>query len=189
MLIRRAQRGDAGALDDLARQVLPRLRRWARTHVAGDDDADDVAQTALIAAMRAIASFDFRAQIHTWLYRILRRCAADHFRANRRRTALAERHMALASYEWTPPSEPDVDAERIGARVRECFRNLPARQREVFDLVELQGVTADDVAAMLNIAPPTVRVHLLRARRTLRRLIIEMDPALAEDRNGMHDGA
>jgi len=64
---------------------------------------------------------------------------------------------------------------------RSFFSQLPERQREVFDLVELQGYTAVEAAEMLAMSASTVRVHLLRARRTLRARIMERHPALAED--------
>jgi RNA polymerase sigma factor (sigma-70 family) len=82
-------------------------------------------------------------------------------------------------------AEPEV-LRRIGGSeavevARAFFSELPERQREVFDLVELQGYTATEAAEMLVMSPSTVRVHLLRARRTLRTRIMEQHPALAED--------
>ncbi len=64
---------------------------------------------------------------------------------------------------------------------RAFFSQLPERQREVFDLLELQGYNATEAAEMLGMSASTVRVHLLRARRTLRARIMEQHPALAED--------
>ena len=52
------------------------------------------------------------------------------------------------------------------------FRELPRRQREVFDLVELQGMTAPRAAELLGIRPATVRVNLFKARAALRRRLI-----------------
>ena len=188
VLIRRAQRGDRAALDEVARAVLPLLRRWARTHVAAADDADDVAQIALIAATRHLAGFDHRSGLDTWLYRIVRRCAADHFRTVRRRDRLAERDAARPADAWTTgDSAEDLDLRRAAGTVRREFRRLPARQREVFDLVDLQGFAAEEVAAMLGLAAPTVRVHLLRARRALRSIMLETEPAFVEDRGGLQD--
>jgi DNA-directed RNA polymerase specialized sigma24 family protein len=65
--------------------------------------------------------------------------------------------------------------------VRGTLGILPARQREVFDLVDLQGYTPADAAAMLEMIGTPVRVHLLRARRRLRTRILEMHPHIVED--------
>jgi DNA-directed RNA polymerase specialized sigma24 family protein len=61
------------------------------------------------------------------------------------------------------------------------FQELPWRQREVFDLVELQGFDAAHVAELLDIEPVTVRAHLFKARRRLRASILETRPELVED--------
>jgi RNA polymerase sigma-70 factor (ECF subfamily) len=154
--------------------------------VAGEDDADDVAQAALIAATRHIGAFDGRASLDTWLYRITRRCAADHFRRVRRLGLLASAMPPL------PVTEIDFDASVLDARraatvVMREFHRLPGRQREVFDLVDVQGRAAEEVAEVLRLAPSTVRVHLLRARRALRRIMLETEPALSEDLGGLRD--
>jgi DNA-directed RNA polymerase specialized sigma24 family protein len=58
---------------------------------------------------------------------------------------------------------------------------LPARQREVFDLIDLQGYSPAEAAHLLAMNGTTVRVHLLRARRRLRTRILEMHPHIMED--------
>ena len=67
----------------------------------------------------------------------------------------------------------------VGART--SCAELRERQREVCERVELQGYAPAEVADMLVMNASTVRVHLLRARRTLRARIVERHPALAED--------
>lgn len=76
--------------------------------------------------------------------------------------------------------EAAVDRDRLLARVRASFRSLTPRQREVFQLVELEGWTAVEAAGQLEIAPATARVLLLRARRTIREDILRTDPELVE---------
>ena len=58
---------------------------------------------------------------------------------------------------------------------------LPERQRLVFDLVELQGYAASEVAEMLDIAAVSVRAHLFKARRALRTRILQDTPELAKE--------
>jgi RNA polymerase sigma-70 factor (ECF subfamily) len=184
VIVRRAQRGDSVALDHVARALLQVSRRWARTHVPDPDDADDVAQAAVIAALRALASFRAHARLETWFYRIVRRCAADHHRRVRSQARLLDRQAALAAGH-TALEQVDPDVERNAALVRVAFHELPGRQREVFDLIELQGRTTDDVATLLSVAPATVRVHLMRARQTLRQRILDRTPACVQDHDGL----
>jgi RNA polymerase sigma factor (sigma-70 family) len=61
------------------------------------------------------------------------------------------------------------------------LEELSDRQREVFDLVDLQGIAAVEVGAMLGMEPVTVRSHLFRARRAIRKRILESHPELVED--------
>ena len=62
-----------------------------------------------------------------------------------------------------------------------AFHELPSRQREVFDLVELQGVPATEAAEMLGIRATSVRGNLFKARRNLRRRILTVWPDVGED--------
>jgi RNA polymerase sigma-70 factor, ECF subfamily len=64
------------------------------------------------------------------------------------------------------------------------FRELPARQREVFYLADLEGFAPVEIAERLGMNPTTVRAHLFRARRALRARLLERHPEIAEERNG-----
>jgi RNA polymerase sigma-70 factor (ECF subfamily) len=82
-----------------------------------------------------------------------------------------------------PPPDPGDLADRsdlIGV-VRTFFRELPPRQREVFDLGDLQGLPSVEIAERLGIEPVSVRAHLFKARRALRKRILEHHPELAEE--------
>lgn len=175
---RRAQRGDELALERLLRAVRPRVFRWALIYTGSPDDAEDVAQAALLRAQSALAGFGFHARVTTWLYSITRSVAADARRTRRRRTAL----LATQVYEAPRSREESIDSQRLVELVRAHFAQLPVRQREVFDLVDLQGHTPAEVAEMLALNPATVRVHLLRARRTVRERMLQLRPALVADR-------
>ena len=177
---RRAQRGDELALGRLLHAVRPRVYRWALVHTGAADDAEDITQAVLLRAQRRIGDFNFAARFTTWLYSVTRSVAADWRRTNRRRSELlmhrTDETMPVPQREATP------DEQRLVALIREHFAALPVRQREVFDLVDLQGQSPSEVAAMLALDPATVRVHLMRARRTIRARILERHAALVEDR-------
>ncbi len=182
LLIRRAQRGEPGAFDDLIRQNYRLIHRWALVKTGDADDAEDVTQRVLIQLFKKLGTFRGRSSFHSWLYRITSNAAGE---LHRRRGA---RERAVAKWEekrGEESAEPAVLGRIAGSEAAEVarafFSELPERQREVFDLVELQGYSAAEAAEMLVMNASTVRVHLLRARRTLRARIIERHPALAED--------
>ncbi len=64
--------------------------------------------------------------------------------------------------------------------MRRFFAELPEKQREVFDLADLQGYRSSEVAEMLQMNPTTVRGHLFRARRSIRKKILQSNPTLVE---------
>lgn len=80
-----------------------------------------------------------------------------------------------------PDPSSRMEARDAAALVRRLLRDLTATQRQVFDLVDLQGYRPAEAADVIGMNQKTLRVHLHRARRTLRRALIEADPALAEE--------
>lgn len=172
----RARGGDEAAFRELVTRCYPRIHRWALQRMADPDDADDVVQDVLVRLHRTLRRFRGDSRLTTWLYQVTRNVAIDHQRRRARRREVHERH-GRQSAEAAAVAEAPAQLERDDtmAAVRVAFDALPARQREVFDLVDLQGYPAVTAAEMLALDPGTVRVHLFRARRTVRRAILEMD--------------
>lgn len=179
--VARARGGDRAALEEVLRSVHPLVYRWALARTGDPTRADDLAQEALIRVVRRIGSFRGEARFTSWLYRIVANVATDQARRERRRDTGKE---ALEMLETTPSRPPDperaLDRARLLDRVRRSFLGLTERQREIFDLAELQGFEAAEVGELLGIAPSTVRVTLLRARRIVREEILRTDPELVE---------
>ena len=179
-LVRRVRGGHSGAFDELARRVRDRVRVWARRVVEDDDDAEDVAQLVLVRVHERIDEFEDRSRFGTWLYRITRNVALERRRVEARRGALLSRRIAEVD---EPPQEHTsdaADADRLHRLVATYFDELTPRQREVFELIELRGVPAPEVAVRLAIDQSTVRVLLLRARRAIRSRMLEQHPDLLE---------
>jgi RNA polymerase sigma-70 factor (ECF subfamily) len=175
-MVRGAQRGDAAALSRLLELVRPRVYRWAIVQTGSADEAEDLAQETLLRATRKLHDFAFAARFTTWLHAIMRSAAADWRRTRRRRDALLRERAG-------PPAmtrQPEPAAALLDI-VRASLDELTARQREVFDLVDLQGHTPAEAAGLLDMNATTVRVHLLRARRQLRTRILESHPHIVED--------
>ena len=180
-LVGRARTGNAAAFDALARRVRDRVTQWARQVVVDDDDAEDVAQLVLVRLHQRLGEFEGRSRFVSWLYRITRNVALERRRLDARRDALLARDAAMAVETIAADSGDVSDATRIQALLVAQFDALPARQREVFELVELRGISAADAARALGIEASTVRVLLLRARRTIRARMLAQHPTLLED--------
>jgi RNA polymerase sigma-70 factor (ECF subfamily) len=180
-LVARAREGNAAAFDELARRVRGRVRQWARRVVDDHDDAEDVAQLVLVRLHERLHEFEGRSQFGSWLYRITRNVALERQRGHIRRTSLLKREVAAVSDINAAPDHEITDAGAIRQLIAKHFESLPPRQREVFELVDLRGIPAPDVARQLGIDASTVRVLLLRARRTIRTKMLAQHPHLLED--------
>ena len=77
--------------------------------------------------------------------------------------------------------ERRVDRERMGEMITVFVRDLPQRQREVFQMSELQGLSSPEIGKILDLEPGSVRAALLKARRSLRLKILEKHPEFVEE--------
>ena len=182
-VLERARRGDDDALEALVRAAYPAVRRWTLVQTGDAAEADDLTQDVLIRMIQKLDSFHGDAQFGTWLYSVTRNAATDRFRKQARRRRLATAPTAFEDLVPTGPEDPMKAVERreVSSLVRLFFAELPDRQREVFDLVELQGLSAAEASEMLGIEPVSVRANLFKARKRLRTRILEARPEVAED--------
>ena len=182
-LVERARGGDETALRALVEHVYPAVHRWALVHTGDPMEADDLTQDVLVQMIRKIESFHGDARFSTWLYSVTRNAATDRFRKRARRTRIVEDPKAHLELLPRGPADPAKEAERreLGDILGVYFNELPERQREILDLVELQGIPSVEVAQMLGIEAVSVRAHLFKARRRLRERILKTRPELVED--------
>ncbi|WP_428278383.1 RNA polymerase sigma factor [Candidatus Palauibacter sp.] len=170
-LAERAGKGERGARERLAGALRPLVCRWALIMTGDPDDAEDVAQLVLMKALNSIASFDGRSRVTSWVYRITRNASLDHQRAKRREQRLTEKAEWFAEAQAPELEDPldEIELKRTLRLIRALVTELPMMQREVFDLVDLQGLRPKEAARLLGMNPNTLRVHLLRARRRMRK--------------------
>jgi RNA polymerase sigma-70 factor, ECF subfamily len=180
-LVFRAGAGDVAAFTALVTALHPTVHRWALIFADDPDEADDIVQDAFVSMHLKLAQFQGDAPLEAWLYRIVRRAAGQRRRTARRRLRLAASAPARPERDvyLTDPGAR-VDRQRAAAQVRAFFGRLPERQREIFDLVDLQGYDPSEVAAMTGIKPATVRANLFKARAAVRAHLIARHPGARE---------
>lgn len=131
-------------------------------------DAEEVLQSAYLSILEGRARFDGRSTFRTWLFAVVRNIAA---RARRRRWLESrEPWRALLGASAPDPVEP-VLAEERGARVRRALGTLPARQREVLDLVFFHEMTVEEAAEVMGVSIGTARTHYHRGKLRLLALL------------------
>ena len=181
-LIRGAKAGEEAAFEGLVRRHYEQIYRWALARTGDRDEAEDVTQETLVRLHRHIGSFDGRSAFSTWLYQVTRSAAADLHRKRSRRERLALKVKQESQEVAIDPraNEGTADDKRASDLVQTFLEKLSERQREIFDLVDLQGFSTVEVSAMLRMEPVTVRSHLFRARKAIRKKIMESHPELVE---------
>lgn len=182
-LIRQAGAGDPSAFEELAGSYRNRIYRWALVRTGDEDDAEDATQEALVRLHRGLGKFDGRARFETWLYSVVRSAAADVQRRKARNLRLRERFATWGAPDPAMEARPVVEGlevRRLGGLVRAFLEALPARQREAMDMVDLQGLGQVEAASRMGVSPATLRTHLFRGRRTLRRRVLEIEPGIED---------
>jgi RNA polymerase sigma-70 factor (ECF subfamily) len=179
-LLAGARAGSTADLSRLLQRCHQTVYRWALVHTGDPDDADDVTQEVLVRLGGGLDRYHGRSAFTTWLYQVTRNAAYD----LKRRLASRLRRLTLWEPQQSRVEEPGdrLDSESLTSVVTRLFRTLPPREREVFHLADLEGLSAGEIAERLGIRPVTVRVNLLNARRKIRSLILAEHPEFAEER-------
>jgi RNA polymerase sigma-70 factor (ECF subfamily) len=143
-----------------------RARRLAWRMIGGDEAAaEDVAQEAFAKAYRGLGRFRGDASLATWFYRILVREAQTH----RRWRSIRELWGGISNVDAPDPSAPAPGDPALRRRVVQALDRLSRNQRDVFVLVHEEGFTTREVAELLGRSQGTVKTHLHRALKALRR--------------------
>jgi RNA polymerase sigma-70 factor, ECF subfamily len=177
-LVARLQRGDDSAFEAIVRTHGGRLLSVARRFLGNNEDAQDAVQDAFIRAFKAIHTFEARAQLHTWLHRILVNTALMKLRERRRRPTesiddllpsyAGDGHQAVPSRDW---SDALLERKETAGIVRQAIEMLPDQYREVLVLRDIEEKDTAEAAEILGTTSNVVKVRLHRARQALRTLL------------------
>ena len=175
-LVQAAQNGDVEAFNALVRRYQDIAYTVAYRVMGEPEAAADATQEAFIAAFRKLRQFrgpNFRA----WLLRIVTNACYDELRRRQRRPSVSldalatpPRPTADPSPLHTPPESPEAHAERreLHDAIQECLNALPAEQRIVAVLADVEGYSYQEVAQIARLRLGTVKSRLSRARARLR---------------------
>src|SRR5438874_11451270 len=176
-----ASAGDDSAFTTLVTRFQPAVFRWALMFARDPDEAEDIAQEVFVRTHRQIGNYRSDGPLEAWLYRITRRAATQMRRTLRRRGRLALTPAARPLRDvYTTDPGGRVDRQRAATVIRELFSALPQRQREIFDLVDLQGVSPAEVAERTGMKPVSVRANLFKARKAIRDSLLATHPSYSE---------
>lgn len=148
--------------------LLPRLRRFARTLARNPQDADDLVQTAVERALARADQLRAGAAPAAWLFGIVRHAWIDEVRARRRRErVLAPQELAESVADRTSGTEADFLA------VEDAMARLPEEQRTAVALVLIEGLSYKEAAEAMNVPIGTLTSRLARGREALQSFLAE----------------
>lgn len=172
-LVARAQAGDKRAFELLLRKYQHKIIQLV-SRLVGEADAPDVAQESFIKAWRALPGFRGQSAFYTWLYRIGINTAKNHLVARNRRPSTQDIDVDEAEQFGHTEQMSDVAtpealllSDEIRQQVGQTIASLPPDLRQAITLRELEGLSYEDIADVMNCPIGTVRSRIFRAREAI----------------------
>ena len=174
-LVERAQRGDKRAFDLLVSKYQRKLGRLLSRFIRDPAEVEDVAQEAFIKAYRALPSFRGDSAFYTWLYRIGINTAKNYLVAlGRRAPTVTEFDSEEAESFEDGEQLRDINtpesvlmSKEIGSTVNAAMEDLPEDLRTAITLREIEGLSYEEIASIMNCPIGTVRSRIFRAREAI----------------------
>jgi RNA polymerase sigma-70 factor (ECF subfamily) len=183
-LLRRLRAGDEQAFVALVERYNGSMLRLALSFVPSRAVAEEVVQDTWLAVLRGLASFEGRSSLRTWIFTILVNRARTTGTREQRSFPIADAGPVVDASRfgpggaWAPPpdhwieeAEERIEAGKLADLLKTAMDGLPARQREVVLLRDVEGMSSADVCSVLAISEANQRVLLHRGRGKLRQVL------------------
>ncbi len=179
LLVERVKRGDQKAFELLVVKYERKIHRLIGRMVRDVDLIDDIAQETFIRAYRALPNFRGEAAFYTWLYRIAVNTAKKQLADLVKDPVITEAALAASQDEEDETSfrkpepissetpEGVLASREIADTVNRAIEALPAELREAVTLREIEGLSYDEIAEVMNCPIGTVRSRIFRAREAI----------------------
>ncbi|MFI5357042.1 MAG: sigma-70 family RNA polymerase sigma factor [Opitutales bacterium] len=175
-VVRRVQEGDVAAFDQLVVKYRERLYGVVYNMTSNREDAADLTQDAFIKSFQSINRFQGQSSFFTWLYRIAVNSTLTHLRKNRLRTFFSLERVdeddrptaeVIAALTDTTGVERDTFVKELQERLNEAMHKLSIKHRTVVTLFEIDGLSHQEIAEIMNCSVGTVRSRLHYAKQLL----------------------
>ncbi len=177
-LVQRAQANDRAAFNEIVLRYKSKVFNFIHRMIPSIQDAEDLTQETFVRAYMSIRSFQSRASLNTWLFRIATNLCIDYSRRSRKSQGLvtslsqdpddgdAESEKEIADHDYDP--QRLLLNKELGAQLEKALRDLPEKLRAVVLLYDVEGLPYDEIAAIAECPLGTVKSRLFNARAALR---------------------
>ena len=174
-LVERAQRGDKEAFELLVSKYQRKLARLLSRFIRDATEVEDVTQEAFIKAYRALPTFRGDSAFYTWMYRIAINTAKNYLVAMGRRAPTttdfdsdeAENFEDGDQLRDLNTPENELMSRQVAETVNQTLEELPEELRTAITLREIEGLSYEDIASIMNCPIGTVRSRIFRAREAI----------------------
>ncbi len=191
-LVERVQQGDKKAFDLLVLKYQLRVSKLVSRFMRNQSDVPDVVQEAFIKAYRALPNFRGESAFYTWLYRIAINTAKNHLVAMSRKSPVnsidvqdAEDYGASEWLKEYASPEREALASELESTIHQAMGELPSDLREAITLREIEGLSYEDIAVVMDCPIGTVRSRIFRAREAIES---KLEPILDDDSHHVSSG-
>jgi RNA polymerase sigma-70 factor (ECF subfamily) len=168
-LVRRARAGDRSAFEELVRCHADRLHAVVLRFVADREAAQEVTQETFLRAWRGIARFEGRSRFFTWLYRIgINEAKRRAEREPAERTVSLDEEPILEAPDWSQAPETRAEQGDLRRVLEDSIRALPIEYRTPVILRDVEGLTTEEAAEVMELSEAAFKSRLHRARLVLR---------------------
>jgi RNA polymerase sigma-70 factor, ECF subfamily len=178
-LVARARAKDFGAFEELLGRYEDKVFRLAYRIVRNETDAKEILQETFVSIWRKLDTFKGDSQFGSWVYRIATNAALMRLRAQRRHPEISTEDLPIGyldNYGQVPPSgenwakRPDdqLQSSELRQHIQAAVDALPDIYRTIFLIRDVEGLSTEETAQILDISIPTVKTRLHRARIALR---------------------
>ncbi|MDP3483598.1 MAG: RNA polymerase sigma factor RpoE [Sulfuricella sp.] len=187
-LVERAQHGDKHAFELLVAKYQRKLGRLLSRFIRNPTEVEDVVQEAFIKAYRALPSFRGESAFYTWLYRIGINAAKNYLVSEGRRPPTttefdseeAEGFEDAEQLRNINTPENELMSKQVAETVNKAMDSLPEELKTAITLREIEGLSYEEIATMMNCPIGTVRSRIFRARETIAE---KLRPMLGTDKD------
>jgi len=175
-LVAQAQKGGVEAFTELVNRYESNIFRLARHITQSPEDAEDVLQETFLKAYEHLVDFQGNSKFYTWLVRIAVNQSLMKLRKRKNDASVSldepydtgEENLTREIAVWDPNPELLYSREEMRAILEKAVESLPPTFRAVFALRDIEELSTEETAAMLDLSIPAVKSRLLRARLRLR---------------------
>ena len=168
-IITRCQRGDKDAFRWVVQTHQRMIFSLALKMLCDEEEAKDMVQETFIRVWQRIRQLDLQKNISTWIYTIASRLCIDKLRRKNRIVSMPEDQMALRRFASYDDNQMTLENREWVSIVRTMVENLSEKQRLVFTLCQLEGLSSEEAEEITGLDAKQIKSNLYVARQTVRK--------------------